>query len=208
MAEPSDPDLPTKAYEPTEAEASAVEVVRARKYGRTRGSSIKMDFDPETRTNEVSFDHPDQQTAAALAMFDMGTGDPEFFCGLMKQITSLGEPGKPVSEDATNFALGVIRSIDPQDEIEAMLGAQMAATHQATMMMARRLNHVETLAQQDAAERAYNKLARTFTAQVEALKRHRAKASQTVRVERVTVEDGGQAIVGTVQHGGRGKDET
>ena len=37
---------------------------------------------------------------------------------------------------------------------------------------------------------------------MEALKRRRAKAQQTVRVERVTVEDGGQAIVGDVTHGG------
>jgi len=57
-------------------------------------------------------------------------------------------------------------------------------------------------------ERSMTPLSSTFTAQVHSLKRHKAKASQTVRVERVTVEDGGQAIVGTVQHGGWGKDET
>jgi hypothetical protein len=50
-----------------------------------RGSSIKMDFDPETRTNEVSFDHPDQQTAQALAMFDMGEQPlPYFSCNTSK----------------------------------------------------------------------------------------------------------------------------
>jgi hypothetical protein len=46
----------------------------------------------------------------------------------------------------------------------------MAAIHMATMAFARRLGNVETLAQQDSAERALNKLARTFTAQVEAVK--------------------------------------
>ncbi len=35
------------------------------------------------------------------------------------------------------------------------------------------------------------KLTRTFTVQMEALKRHRAKAQQTARVERVTVNEGG-----------------
>ena len=62
-------------------------------------------------------------------------------------------------------------------------------------------------AQQDSAERAFNKLARTFTAQVEALKRYRNRADQTVRVEHVTVNEGGQAIVGNVSHGGRGSPE-
>ena len=54
-----------------------------------------------------------------------------------------------------------------------------------------------------AAERALNKLARTYTAQVEALKQYRSKGQQIVRVERVNVESGGQAVVGHVQHGGR-----
>ena len=40
------------------------------------------------------------------------------------------------------------------------------------MMMARRLNHVETKPQQDAAERALNKLARTYAMRMEALKRY------------------------------------
>jgi hypothetical protein len=75
------------------------------------------------------------------------------------------------------------------------------------MMLARRLNHVETIPQQDAAERALNKLARTFAGQMETLKRYRSKGTQTVRVERVTVESGGQAVVGHVAEGGRGGDE-
>ena len=64
--------------------------------------------------------------------------------------------------------------------------------------------HVENIPQQDAAERALNKLARTFVAQVEALVRCRGGGRQTVRVEHVTVNEGGQAIVGNVTSGGRG----
>lgn len=51
------------------------------------------------------------------------------------------------------------------------------------------------------AERAFNKLARTFTTQLEALKRYRSKGDQTVRVEHVTVNEGGQAIVGSITTG-------
>jgi hypothetical protein len=53
-----------------------------------------------------------------------------------------------------------------------------------------------------AAERAFNKLARTYTTQMDAFKRYRAKAQQTVRVEQVAVHEGGQAIVGSVSNGG------
>jgi hypothetical protein len=45
-------------------------------------------------------------------------------------------------------------------------------------------------------------LARTFAAQVEALKRYRTGGEQKVTVEHVTVNAGGQAIVGSVTHGG------
>ena len=88
-----------------------------------------------------------------------------------------------------------------------MLAAQMAAIHMATMTFARRLNHVETIPQQDSVERALNKLARTFATQLEALKRYRTGGTQKVTVEHVTVNAGGQAIVGNVAHGGRGEDE-
>jgi len=63
-----------------------------------------------------------------------------------------------------------------------MLASQMAAVHMATMTFARRLNHVDNIPQQDSAERAFNKLARTFTTQVEALKRYRTGGEQRVTV--------------------------
>jgi hypothetical protein len=44
---------------------------------------------------------------------------------------------------------------------------------------------------------------RTYLTQTDTLKKYRAKARQTVRVERVAVNEGGQAIVGDVTHGGR-----
>jgi hypothetical protein len=94
--------------------------------------------------------------------------------------------------------------VKPRDERKAMLATQMGAIHAATMMLARRLNHVETIAQQDAAERALNKLARTFTTQMDALKRYRTGGQQKVTVEHVTVNSGGQAIVGAVTTGGGG----
>lgn len=127
--------------------------------------------------------------------------------GLVSQIAALGSHGKPVDPPATDFALGFVDAMQPEDAAETLLLTQMAATHQATMMLARRLNHAENIPQQDAAERALNKLARTFAAQMDTLKRYRSKGQQVVRVERVTIQDGGQAIVGNVEAGGRGREE-
>ena len=85
-----------------------------------------------------------------------------------------------------------------------MLAAQMAAVHICALDASRRYLGASSLDSRDSAERALTKLTRTFTTQMEALKRHRAKAQQTVRVERVNVERGGQAIVGDVSTGGEG----
>ena len=53
----------------------------------------------------------------------------------------------------------------------------------------------------------YNKLCRTYSAQMEALRKHRNGGKQTVVVQHVNVNDGGQAIVGNVETGGRGNGE-
>ena len=125
--------------------------------------------------------------------------------GLIQQISMLGSKGKRHDVDASNFALAYVDGMQPNDAAEALLLTQMAATHQAMMMMLRRLNHVENIPQQDSAERAVNKLGRTFAAQMDTLKRYRSKGQQVVRVERVMVAEGGQAIVGNVETGGRGR---
>jgi CHASE3 domain sensor protein len=66
------------------------------------------------------------------------------------------------------------------------------------MRMANRLAHAETLQEQDSAERAFNKLARTSAALVETFQRYRAASEHKVIVQHVSVNDGGQAIVGNV----------
>jgi hypothetical protein len=70
----------------------------------------------------------------------------------------------------------------------------LATVHNATMTFARRLVHGDNIPQQDSAERAFNKLARTFVSQVEALKRYRSGGEQHVRVEHVTVNEGGRQL--------------
>jgi hypothetical protein len=92
----------------------------------------------------------------------------------------------------------VVKGVKPRDQVEAMLAAQMAAVHMTTMTFARRLAHVDNIPQQDSAERAFNKLTRTFATQMEALKRYRTGGEQKVTVRHVSVSEGGQAIVGNV----------
>lgn len=116
-----------------------------------------------------------------------------------------GDAGE--SNDERHFLLSIIRDMAPSDPVERMLSVQMAATHVATIRAGRWLATCDNLPQCQAHYTGFNKLARTFAAQVEALRKHRTGGNQTVTVQHVTVADGGQAIVGNVAHGGRGADE-
>jgi hypothetical protein len=140
-------------------------------------------------------------------MAAMGTSDSDFLNAFLGQIGNSVSRVNEITEDSMRFALGVIIGVEPKDEIEAMLAAQMAAVHVCALESSRRYLWAGTLTGKDSAERALTKLTRTFATQMETLKRYRSKGQQVVRVERVTVHEGGKAIVGPVQHGGRGVDE-
>lgn len=121
---------------------------------------------------------------------------------LLSAMNSLGTKGEPYREMLAAMAA----EMEPRDAVEAMLINQMVATNTALSVTSQRMMDSDTLQRFEIYERALTRLNRTYLAQMDALKKYRAKAQQTVRVERVTVEDGGQAIVGPVQHGG-GRDE-
>jgi hypothetical protein len=192
----------TTPYEPKPREKAAIDAYHARRAGKAPSPNLKITKGQEQV--RVEPDHPDNATGSRLLMNALGTTTPAFYEGLISQLVNASGKGQEPDEGAVNFSLSVIKSIQPQDEIEAMLAAQMAAVHMASMTFARRLAHVENLPQQDSAERAFNKLARTFTTQLEALKRYRTGGQQKVTVEHVTVQAGGQAIVGNVSHPGGG----
>ena len=150
----------------------------------------------------ISTDHADAAICHTLLADSFATGDYEFSAGLLTQLTDVSRSGKAPTPHEMNFMLSVVRGINPRDETEALLAAQMAAIHNATMVAARRLNHVETIPQQDSASTMLNKLVRTFASQIETLKKYRSAGEQTIKVQHVTVNDGGQAIVGKVSQGG------
>jgi hypothetical protein len=65
--------------------------------------------------------------------------------------------------------------------------------------LAQRLARVENLQQQDSAERAFNKLTRTFITQMEALKRYRSGGEQKASAQHGSVEASQAAVAGDAQ---------
>jgi hypothetical protein len=195
-----DPDAGKQKYEPTEREKTAFDRYRAQKAAAPAAPRMKVDKKAAT----IAPDHPDAPLAYALLREALGTVSVDFTNGLLSQLANAGSHGRQIDADALNFMLSVVTGIKPKDQLEAMLAAQMAAIHMATMTFARGLAHVETIQQQDSAERALNKLARTFAMQMEALKRYRTGGEQKVTVQHVSVNEGGQAIVGNVNQAAGG----
>jgi len=144
----------------------------------------------------VITEHIDDLAGSALIMQELGTSDLDFFAGFVVQLAKAG--GGELDETLLNFKLAVVKGIQPRNQMEAMLAAQMAAVHCATMKFSRNLAAAESLEHRDSAERTFNKLARTYISQIEALKHFRTGSEQTITVQQVNVSDGGQAIVGNV----------
>lgn len=95
--------------------------------------------------------------------------------------------------------------INPQDALESVLATQMAAVHHASLEMLKRVMLAEQTTEgvNDGINRV-TKLMRTYTTQMEALQKYRSKGQQTIQVQHVQVNEGGQAIVGNVKTGGGG----
>jgi hypothetical protein len=151
--------------------------------------------------NEFSIDHPDRKLGEEAMMKSLGANNRDFMLGMLKQLVNA--KGQEGNETDVNFMIAAVIDIKPRDHVEAMLAAQMASVHVLTMRFANYLGNTDNLYQQDSAERVFSKLTRTFPAQMEALKRYRSSGEQSVTVQNVSVQDGGQAIVGNVtQHSG------
>jgi hypothetical protein len=145
---------------------------------------------PAPRVVVTSKYYPNESLDMERLVEAFGSEDRDFVNGLAQQLIFVGAR---LNLDALSFMIAVIKGIKPNDQIEAMLAAQMAATHITMMTFTHRLAHAEDLPHQDSAERTLNKLARTFTTQTQALMRYRTGGEQKVTVQRVSVN---QAIVG------------
>jgi hypothetical protein len=166
------------------------------------GEGAKLNFRPE---------HDDLEGYTARLCDAFGSVSHDFIATQLMALewTSRRRGAKPDVANGVmelNSAIQIVEAVRPEDELEAALAVQMAGNHSLTMELLGRAKATESIGHIQAYGNLAVKLQRTFTAQIEALARHRGKGQQTVRVEHVTVEAGAQAIVGDVHHhpGGRG----
>lgn len=188
-------------YEPTIQERTAAQRLLDQRKIRVPAPTYKVKV--ENGRTAIVPDHTEPAVALSLLTNAFSTSDVHFAQGLLYQLANVSQTGNELKARELNTIIATVHAIAPRDPTESLLAAQMAAIHQATMVAARRLNHTETIDQQDSCSGMLNKLARTFAAQVEALKRYRSSGEQSVKVTHQHVSvTAGQAVVGINQGGG------
>ena len=103
-------------------------------------------------------------------------------------------------------AVEAMTGIGPDDVLADMAAGQLVAAHAAAMACYARAAAPDQPFEvwRESLSQA-GRLSRIWATLAEALNRHRGKSGQqTVRVEHVTVADGGRAVIGNVESGGRG----
>ncbi|MDA8586707.1 hypothetical protein N9L47_10650 [Rhodobacteraceae bacterium] len=164
---------------------------------------------PQKGTPEVDQDVTLSQEDSFRKVF--GTSSPEMAGALLGHCLKVLH-GNERSDDSPGggeriFMLSAVAEINSRNTFERMLAAQMAATHVAMIRTGQWLSGSDRLDQAQTHQNGYAKLARAYVAQMEALRKHRNGGKQTVTVQHVNVQDGGQAIVGNVGDQGRVRDE-
>ncbi|MEO6013925.1 MAG: hypothetical protein ABIQ30_10125 [Devosia sp.] len=191
--------VPVAPYEPTPVEQTAIAENASRKANRSPLVPLKV-VSVEDGKGTIQVDHR-ASVAEPLFCEQLATDDSVFASYVAEQLGMLSVVNGQLSGNVLNAHLSTVRAIAPRDEVETLLACQMAAVHVITMGAAASLIQGAKGPVADLKIAQLNKLSRTFTTQIEALKRYRSKGDQRVVVEHVHVHEGGQAVVGNVTNG-------
>ena len=187
------------------------EKTRIAKYlKRLKREPVKLKTGKDTLGN-LTLGHETTDGTLSMARFmeALGTTDMDLQRYLLNQVvqtfrgcTSSEGFGYDGLDEFMNNAMALLNGIQPQDEIEGMLAVQMIAVHNMAMETIKRAMITgQTFEGEEAYVNHATKMLRTFTTQMEALKRYRTGGQQKVTVEHVHVNEGGQAVVGVVNRG-------
>ena len=127
------------------------------------------------------------------AMPDFGSCDPDFVIAFVHQLANLGVKGRNFDSAIIKFAIAFVRGLRPRDQISAWLGFHMVAAHLSGLVNSDRINQArfaEFNQQEENADRAVSRVARTSMALVEAFDRHQSGGEQKVTVRHMTAKEG------------------
>jgi hypothetical protein len=203
--------LPAAKLEPTEAEQAEVRAHAKRKKARRQSPQFTVE---RQKNNQVQMAPAGVHANAAGArlMNALGITDLDLAERLMTQIintTHLRSSKEPISAETLNAALAAVTGIAPRDEAEAMLAAQMVGVHWLAMDLLSKAGSTNDRALLNDRGNLAVKLLRTYTTQIESLKRYRSAGEQRVVVQHqhvnVTADQAAVQVNGVAPDpGGRG----
>jgi hypothetical protein len=144
---------------------------------------------------------PAEKLAKVGSRAATGTDDTDLQEELVTQVTMALPLAAAIGSEANRqaaAAVAALAALKPQDGLEGMAAAQIVLVHHAAVDCMRKAMAQKTPEAQDLCFRQATRLMAMFQRQLEGLDRHRGKGTAMVNVERVNVEAGGQAVVGTV----------
>ncbi|MEP1537241.1 MAG: hypothetical protein ABJQ34_10560, partial [Paracoccaceae bacterium] len=139
------------------------------KHTTTTTQTMKRAFPTLSKDENGAFQAEVEPGAQFTAL--MGTRSQEAASGIFTTaITALGVS----AEQFCSMASAMFAELEPNDAIEAMLIAQMTATHVAMTTLVERMSYQENYPVRESYERSTTRLSRTYLAQMDALKKYRA----------------------------------
>jgi hypothetical protein len=131
MAAREQPDPRPPVPKASAPEAAVLERHTDRRRSGAPAPRVKLDAQDESESYEIAPDHQDPRVWQATLDAAFGTAEPAFRDQLLGQLlnTLRHRTERPLNEALVNSVLATMHAIAPRNELEAMLAAQMVATH-------------------------------------------------------------------------------
>jgi len=182
-----------------------MEEAAARAAARPRRVTVwtKLVEAPGSKTVSVDAPHSDRIGWGVALQDAMGSRSFDFVSRTLGEVASVLDPHGADGATPYNAALALIGAVAPQNELEAALASQIAATNGLSMDCMARAARADRLDQRDTYINQATKLSRTMAAQIEALNKLRTGGKQRVEVAYIDARNS-QNVIG-VQAGGGGE---
>ena len=131
----------------------------------------------------------------------LGTQNIALSAALLAQAVGAFEPPAGKSVEPVEVTLQLFKELQPSNALEAMFVSQLAACHSHCTKMFKRASKALSEDNQIKYLQISERLMRCFATSVTALEKYRRGGQQSVVVEHVHVNAGGQAIVGNITRG-------
>lgn len=148
----------------------------------------------------VPYNPPDEERSFInRAARDLGVEDKYCAAMLLAQLSKASFKLLPKNRELINGAVAAVKEMNPQGPVESMLVAQMVTCHTKIMTLMEQANRGDLRPEtREQLLKLADRLMRTYSRQLEVLAAYRRKGKQSMVVKHVTVQDGGQAIVGNL----------